>query len=147
MPVSLKPPILAVSIRPGRYSYKLIRESGEFAVNIPSMEMVRQVLYCGRRSGRDVDKFKEVKLLKRPARKVSAPLIDGCTSYLECRVWKDLEAGDHNLILAKVLEAYTTREDTLDRNGCYNVEKVKPVLHLGGDIFVTTREERVRPHL
>lgn len=93
MPVSINPPLLAVSIAPRRHSYKLIQETKEFVINIPTMKFVKETLFCGRKSGRDVDKFKETKLTPLPAKTVKAPIIKECVAHLECKLYKRIAAA------------------------------------------------------
>ena len=142
MPVSLNPPLVAVSIAPKRYSHKLIEESKEFVINIPTMEIVKETLYCGRVSGRNVDKFKEAKLTATPAKKVKAPIIKECIAHLECVVDQQIKAGDHTIFLGRVVAAYANDgvfSETFD------IKKAKLVYHLGGDAFTTTSDEVVTP--
>ena len=142
MPVSLNPPLVAVSIAPKRYSHKLIEESKEFVINIPTMEILKETLYCGRVSGRNVDKFKEAKLTATPAKKVKAPIIKECIAHLECVVDQQIKAGDHTIFLGRVVAAYAN-----DRvfSETFDIKKAKLVYHLGGDAFTTTSDEVVMP--
>lgn len=78
--------VFQIMVHPARYSHKLIEESGEFVINIPTAEIVEQSLFCGIRSGRSVDKFKETKLTPVPAKHVKAPLIKECVINIECKV-------------------------------------------------------------
>ena len=84
--VCTNPPMLTISIRPERYSYHMIRETGEFVVNLTTEELARATDYCGVRSGRDTDKWADMGLTKEKASKVSVPLIRECPVNLECRV-------------------------------------------------------------
>ena len=142
MPVSLNPPIVAISIAPKRYSHKLIEETKEFVINIPTIEILKETLYCGRVSGRNVDKFKETSLTPAPAKKVKAPIIKECITHLECIVERQITAGDHTLFLGKVVAAYTN-EGVFDET--FDVRKAKLVYHLGGDAFATLRDEVIVP--
>lgn len=92
--VCTNPPMLTISIRPERYSYHMIRETGEFVVNLTTEELARATDYCGVRSGRDTDKWADMGLTKEKASKVSVPLIRECPVNLECRVVRvdELEA-------------------------------------------------------
>jgi flavin reductase (DIM6/NTAB) family NADH-FMN oxidoreductase RutF len=78
--------VFQIMVHPARYSHKLIEESGEFVINIPTADIVEQSLFCGIRSGRSVDKFKETKLTPVPAKHVRAPLIKECVINIECKV-------------------------------------------------------------
>jgi flavin reductase (DIM6/NTAB) family NADH-FMN oxidoreductase RutF len=99
-----------MSIRPTRHSYALIQATGEFVINVAPHEIAQEVLFCGRRSGRDVDKFRATGLTSRQAQHVRPPLIEECIAHLECRVVQDVEASDHRLVIGEVLAAYTRPE-------------------------------------
>jgi len=144
MPASHNPPLLVVSISPRRYSHGLIQETGEFVVNIPTMEIVRETLLCGRISGRQYDKFKEAKLTPMPAKLVKPPIIRECVAHLECRVENQVTAGDHTLFIGRILTAYA-EEGIFDRE--YDLRKVRLVYHLGEDDFTTLVPEVVTPEI
>lgn len=129
MPVSFSPPMVAVSIGFQRESYRMIMESGEFVVNVPSSKLAKEVLLCGTISGRDFDKFTKAGLTAAPARKVRAPVIAECLAHLECKVEKAVEAGDHMVFIGRVLEAYA--------EGDFAERRREVLLHLGGDKFTT----------
>ena len=86
MPVSADPPMLVFAIRKERHSYGLLKEAKEFVVNIAGFDLAGQVLYCGRQSGKDGDKFEATGLTVREARKVSAPIVGECVAHIECRL-------------------------------------------------------------
>lgn len=98
-----EPVIVGIAVRPQRYSYELIRDSGEFVVNLPTVDIIDKVMACGRCSGRDVDKFATVGLTAVPATLVRPPLIDECPVNLECRVTSLTRIGDHDLFTGEVL--------------------------------------------
>jgi flavin reductase (DIM6/NTAB) family NADH-FMN oxidoreductase RutF len=106
MPVSKEPPLIACAIGRAAYSRELIESTGEFIVNVPSENLKPKIYYCGFHSGRQVDKFKETGLTPHPARKVRAPIIDECVAHMECKVKQVIEAGDKNLFIGEVVEAY-----------------------------------------
>jgi len=106
MPTSFDPPMCAISVGHGRYSHKLISESGEFVVAFPTEGREEDVLLCGTRSGREVDKFAETGFTAAPARKVRAPLIVECLVNLECRVAGTLESGDHTIFCGEIVAAH-----------------------------------------
>jgi flavin reductase (DIM6/NTAB) family NADH-FMN oxidoreductase RutF len=144
IPVSANPPLLAMSIRPERYSYKLIMETGEFVVNIPTYEMAKKVLICGRKSGKDYDKFKETSLSTLQATKVEAPLIKECVAHIECKVLETIEVGDHTLIIGQIVAAHAL-EAYFDI--VYNIKKFRPCLHLGKNFFTTCVKRRKEPKI
>ena len=101
--VCTNPAMVSISIRPERYSYGIIKESGSFVVNLVTEELTYAMDYCGVKSGRDIDKFKEMKLTAVPAEYISAPMIGESPVSIECQVEQILELGSHHMFLAKVL--------------------------------------------
>jgi len=144
MPVSINPPVVAISVAPKRYSHQLIEKTKEFVVNVPTMDIVRETLFCGRRSGKTYDKFKETGLTPLPAKMIQAPIIKECVAHLECRLQQQITIGDHTLFIGRVLTAYAD-DGVFDEK--FDLKKVKPVYHMGGDDFATLVPEIVSPHL
>lgn len=142
MPTSFDPPMVAISIAPKRLSHKMIEETGEFVVNVPTMKIVKQTLFCGRISGTKCDKFKEAPLTPVPARKVRSPIIKECVAHLECRLVRQIATGDHTLFIGEVLTAYVNK-GVFTKS--FNIKKVKPIFHMGGDDFATVSPEIVSP--
>lgn len=103
MPTSFVPELYAIAVSKKRFSYKLIKESGVFCVNFISKDMRKEAIFCGSRRGDHIDKFKETKLTKEECSKIDCPAIKESLSYLECEVVNDIETGDHNIIIGKVL--------------------------------------------
>lgn len=97
------PPMLSISVRKERYSYELLRRTGEFVVNLTTKDLVRAADFCGVRSGRDIDKFEVCRLTPGRSFKVSAPSIEEAPVSIECRVVQILPLGSHDLFLAEVL--------------------------------------------
>jgi len=147
MPTSIQPPLLVMSVRPERHSHRLIEETGEFVVNVPSMEIVRQTLYCGRISGSDCDKFETAPLTASPARRVRSPIIKECVAHLECKVVETVTTGDHTLFVGEILTAYVNEGMFTKTTKTFRVRKVKPVFHLGADSFVTISQRVVKPKI
>jgi len=142
MPTSINPPMVAISIAPKRLSHRMIKKTGEFVINVPTMKIVRQTLFCGRISGVKCDKFKEAHLTAAPAKKIRAPIIKECVAHLECKVVQTIPTGDHTLFVGEIVAAYVNRGIF---NKTFNVKKVKPIFHMGGDSFVTISPEVVTP--
>lgn len=126
--VCSEPPIVSVSIRPGRYSYDLIKKSGEFVVNIPREEQIRELDFCGVASGRDVDKFKELGLTAVPGSRVAAPLIRECPVNLECRVIDCKSLGAHDLFLGEIVAAHMD-EEVMNEKGTVDIAKLRPIAY------------------
>lgn len=146
MPTSIQPPLLVISVRPERYSHRLIEEAGEFVVNVPTMEIVKETLYCGRVSGSECDKFASTHLTASPARKVQSPIIKECVAHLECKLTQTITTGDHTLFVGQILTAYVN-EGIFTKTFKFHLRKVKPVLHMGGDSFVTISSRVVKPRI
>jgi flavin reductase (DIM6/NTAB) family NADH-FMN oxidoreductase RutF len=144
MPTSINPPLVAVSIAPRRYSHGLIEETKEFVINVPTMDILKATVFCGRRSGRDVDKFKETGLTALAALQVHAPTIKECVAHLECRLHSQFTTGDHTIFVGEIIEAYADKEAFEDG---YNLRKAKMVFHLGGDEFATLATKVFKPRL
>jgi len=142
MPTSSDPPMVVVSIAPKRRSYRMIKKTGEFVVNVPTMKIVKQTLFCGRISGVKYDKFKEAPLTAAPAKKLRPPIIKECIAHLECKLVQTIPTGDHTLFVGEVVAAYVKRGFF---KKIFNVKRVKPVFHMGGDSFVTISPKVVTP--
>ncbi len=142
MPTSINPPLLAISLAPGRHSHKLIEDSGEFIVNIPTLELLQAVYACGSLTGRSFDKFKKANLTAMPAKKVKAPAIRECIAHLECEVDGQLTTGDHTLFVGKILEAYA---DLGVFTEAYDLKKARMLYHAGGNNFALLDPKLYKP--
>lgn len=129
--VCSEPPSVGIGVRPERFSYNLIAESGEFVVNLPSADQVAVVDYCGQVSGRDVDKWAVCGLTQAPASKIGTPLIAECPVALECRVTHQLALGAHDLFIGEVL-AVQVDESVLSKRGKLDYELAQPLSYAGG---------------
>ena len=101
-----EPPMLTIAVRKSRFSHKLIMESKEFVVNMPTSKQENIAEFCGTQTGSEVDKFTALTLTKKKASKVGAPLIAECPVNLECKVSKILELGSHDLFIAEIVAAH-----------------------------------------
>ena len=146
IPVSVHPPMVGICMRSERHSYGFIQETGEFVVNFAPYEIAQQALFCGRKTGRDVDKFAATGLTPIPAQQVRAPVIAECPAHLECRLVQVIPTGDHHLLTGEVLGAYA-RPGVLGEDGLWDLEHARPLLHLGRNRFTTPRAETIEPEL
>lgn len=144
MPASIIPPFVAISIAPRRYSPKLIEDTREFVVNIPTMDILKETLFCGRVSGRNHDKFKEACLTPFPAKKVKPPIIKECVAHLECKLHSQFTIGDHTMFVGEVVEAYASKDVFTDK---YDFGKAKMIFHLGGNDFTILEPKIFTPRL
>lgn len=133
------PPMVSISVRPERYSYHMIEETGEFVVNLTTEELVYATDYCGVKSGRDVDKWKEMHLTPIPAQHVAAPMLQESPVNLECRVTQKLELGSHDMFLADVLAVHID-ERYMDESGRFCLNDAKPLVYSHGRYLATGRE-------
>ena len=134
MPTSHNPPLVAISIAPNRYSHDLIKETKEFVINLPTVEIVKETLACGKTSGKNHDKFSETGLTPMPAKKVKAPIIKECLAHLECKLHSQFKTGDHTIFVGEVVEAYAKKGVFTDK---YDINKAQMLFHLGGNVFAT----------
>ena len=114
--VCTNPPMVSISVRPSRYSFEMIRKTGEFVINLTTDDLALAADYCGVRSGRDVDKFKELGLVKEEAVYVCAPLVGQSPVNIECRVDRELALGSHVMFLARVEAVHVRKKDLDDKN-------------------------------
>ena len=130
--VNSEPPMLSVSLRKERYSHGLISRSGEFVVNLVDEGLVKATDFCGVKSGRDIDKAKELGLTLVPAEGMeAAPRVDGAPVSLSCKVKQVLELGSHDMFLAEIV-AVTVRKDLLDEKGALHLEKAGMIAYSHG---------------
>ena len=109
--ICTNPAMLYISVRPERYSYDMIKESGEFVVNLTTEALAGATDYCGVRSGRDVDKWKETGLTRGKANElVYAPIIEECPVNIECKVTEVQELGSHHMFMAEVVSVQVSDE-------------------------------------
>jgi len=120
--ISSEPPMTYVSIRPSRYSHELITETGEFVINLTTLPLVTAADFCGVKSGRDVNKFKEMNLTAAPCSKVACPQIEESPVSIECKVVNVTNYGSHDMFLAEIV-AVNVDDKYLDEKGKLWLEK------------------------
>ncbi|MFQ6102370.1 MAG: flavin reductase family protein [Anaerolineae bacterium] len=127
-----EPPLVGIGVRPNRYSYGLIKEVGEFVINLPDVDQVKWVDYCGMVSGRDEDKWSACGFTQAPATQVQVPIIAECPVNIECRVQQILSLGSHDLFIGEAV-AMQMDEAVLDERGRLDFAKTKPFAFLVGE--------------
>lgn len=132
--LNTQPPKTYVSIRPSRYSYELIKESGEFVINLTSKELVRTADFCGVRSGRDVDKFEQCGITAAPSSDVEAPSVAEAPVSLECKVTDSVLLGAHEMFIADIV-AVTVAPELVDKDGRLCLENAGLVAYAHGEYF------------
>lgn len=130
------PPMVSISVRPERYSYQLIKETGEFIINLTTKELAYATDYCGVKSGRDVDKFKEMHLTPIPGIEVKAPLIGESPVSLECKVREIKQLGSHDMFIADVVAVHAD-ERYMDEKGKFHLDKAEPIVYSHGSYVAT----------
>ena len=131
--ICTQPSMVSISVRPERYSHHLIRESGQFAINLPTEALVKSVDWCGVRSGRDFDKFAACKLHSAPGSVLTdCPILEESPVNLECKVTQIIPLGSHDLFLAEVV-ACNVDESLLDENGKLCLDKAKLIVYSHGE--------------
>ncbi len=110
------PPMVSVSVRKTRYSWQILRDTGEFVINLVTADLVRAADYCGVKSGRDVDKFKDMNLTPLVSKLVRAPGIAESPVNIECRITEVKELGSHDMFLARVV-GVSADDRFMDKSG------------------------------
>ena len=134
MPVSMNPPLIAFASVPTHDTYKNISEIDEFVINIPNEDILKELWITGEKFPQGVNELEKANLTQIPSKKISPPGIEECIAQIECKVHWIKNAGDHNIIVGEVLNVNIQKNSIKD--GLLDVEKVKPVLHLGGVNFI-----------
>ena len=132
--ICTNPPMLSISVRPERYSYHMIEETGDFVVNLTTEDLAYATDYCGVKSGIEVDKFKELHLTAEEADHVQSPLIKECPVNIECKVVKKEELGSHHMFIAEV-KAVHVDEAYMDEKNRFALEKTKPIVYVHGEYY------------
>lgn len=129
-----QPPKTYISVRPERYSYNIIKESGEFVINLTTENIVRAVDYCGVKSGRNENKLEKTGLTPLPASVVAAPILEQSPLALECKVCDIVPLGSHDMFIADIV-AVSADESYIDGSGRLALEKAGLVAYAHGQYF------------
>ena len=132
--VCTNPPMAYISVRPERYSYHMIKETGEFVINLTTRKLAYATDFCGVKSGRDIDKFRELKLTRQKSTKVTPPMIGESPVNIECKVTECKELGSHHMFLAEVVAVHAD-ENYLNETGKFQLEKAEPIVYSHGTYF------------
>lgn len=132
--ICTNPAMLSISVRPERYSYNIIKETKEFVVNLVTSDLAYATDYCGVKSGRDVDKFKEMNLHKSISKVVKAPGIEESPVNIECCVKEIKELGSHHMFIAEVVSV-NIDDKYMDKTGKFNLNKAGLVSYSHGEYF------------
>lgn len=132
--ICTNPPMVSISVRPERHSYSLIKRSGEFVINLTTKELAYATDFCGVRSGRDVDKWKECRLTPAAADTVSCPMVAESPVNIECQVTEIKELGSHHMFLAKVTAVHVD-EKYMDEKNTFHLNASKLLAYSHGTYF------------
>lgn len=138
-PLSIDPPLIGVAIHPGRHTHDMVRYSEEFALNIPTQELLHHCQYLGTVTGSELNKFDLTKLPTFRARRVEAPLLEGCVGWIECGIQDAYTVGDHTMYVGKVVAA-SAEQDAFDNNWLLTDPEEKPLHYLGVNYYATLGE-------
>ena len=137
--VCTNPPMVYISVRPERYSYHMIKETGEFVINLTTEKLAFATDWCGVRSGRDTDKFKDTGLTREKADHVKAPMIKESPVSIECRVREVKELGSHHMFLADVLAVHAD-EAYMDEKNRFDLNMAGPLVYSHGEYLGTGKK-------
>lgn len=132
--ICTNPAMAYISVRPERHSYNMIKETGEFVINLTTKDLVYATDYCGVRSGRDVDKFAELGLTKEQASKVDVAMIGESPVNIECKVVKIDELGSHHMFVAEVVAVHADKK-YMDEKGKFDLSKSDPIVYSHGEYY------------
>ncbi len=132
--LNTNPAMVYISLRPTRYSYNLIKEQGEFVINLTTEELAYATDWCGVKSGKDVDKFKNMHLTKEKANFIKCPMIKESPVSVECKVKEIREIGSHHMFIAEVL-AINADEKYINKNGAFDISKCNLIAYSNGHYY------------
>lgn len=133
--VCTNPPMVSISVRPERYSYHMLKETGEFVINLTTRDLAKATDYCGVRSGRDVDKWKEMNLTPVPSLEVNVPSIAESPVNIECRVHHVEKLGSHHMFVAEVV-AVQVDDAYMDEKKSFHLSQAKPIVYSHGEYYL-----------
>lgn len=128
------PAMVYISVRPSRHSYPMLKETGEFVINLTTKDLAFATDYCGVKSGKKEDKFEAMNLTKEKAKFVNAPLIKESPVNIECEVTQIIPCGSHDMFLAKVLCVHAD-EQYMDETGRFDLSKANPLVYSHGQYY------------
>ena len=132
--VCSSPAMVSISVRPERHSYSIIKETGEFVINLVTKDLVRAADYCGVKSGRDTDKYADMHLTALPSQHIGAPGIMESPVNLECKVKQIIPLGSHDMFVAEVV-GVTVEDSWMDEKGKFNLNKTGLTAYSHGEYF------------
>ena len=128
------PPKTYISVRPTRHSYEMIKEKGEFVINLTPSNLVKEADYCGIYTGKKVNKFEKCKLTKVKGTQIDTPMIEECPVNIECRVTDIIPLGSHDMFMADIL-AVNVNEELFDKEDKMHLDKANLICYSHGEYF------------
>ena len=138
--VCTNPAMCFISVRPERYSYQLIKQTGEFVINLTNRKLAKAADWCGVKSGRDTNKFEQMHLTPQKGQLVSAPIILESPLNIECKVKQIIPLGSHDMFLADVLGVQASEEYINPKTGLFDLEKAGLIAYSHGQYFALTEQ-------
>ncbi len=132
--INSDPPMCYISVRPGRHSYDIIKRTGEYVINLTTEKLAKATDWCGCRSGRKYDKWKEMNLTPAPAKIVKAPIIEESPVNIECVVKDIVELGTHHMFISDVVSV-SVDDEYLNENDAFSFSKANPLVYSHGHYF------------
>ena len=137
--INTNPAMCYISVRPERFSYNMIKESGEFVINLTNKKLAFATDWCGVRSGSKYDKFKEMKLTKEKAKNVKCPIIKESPVAIECKVKEIKELGSHHMFVAEIL-SIDADDKYIDENGAFDISKCDLITYANGGYYSLSKK-------
>ena len=137
--INSRPPMTYISVRKERHSHDILMKTGEFVINLTTEAILRQTDWCGVRSGRDFDKWKETGLTKEPASVVKCPMIAESPVNLECRVTEVKELGSHDMFMAEIVKVHVD-DSIIDEDGHFDVVRAGLLAYIHGHYYTVNRK-------
>ena len=133
--VNTNPPMVYISVRPSRHSYDIIKETGEFIINLTTKKMAFATDWCGVKSGKDYNKFKEMKLTPQEAEFVKCPMIAESPINIECKVSQIIPLGSHDMFIAEVLRVHADEQFLDSETGAFSMKKAELIAYSHGNYY------------
>ena len=133
--ICTNPPMCYISVRPERHSYDIIKRTGEFVINLTTVELARAADWCGVRSGRDYNKFEQMGIVTAEAQEVAAPVVEASPISIECRVRQIIPLGSHDMFLADVVNVLVDEEYIDPETGKFDLQRARPIAYSHGEYF------------
>lgn len=133
--INSNPPMLYISVRPERHSYKIIKESGVFVINLTNKDLAFATDWCGVKSGRDFNKFKEMNLHAIPATKINAPMIEEAPVNIECKVKQIIPLGSHDMFIAEVVMVHADEKYINPDTDSFDMQQAELIAYSHGNYY------------